>query len=67
MVIGVSFLPPFSLRHVFVTDRVRSPVQLPPVMNFGSDALKKEIIPEVLAGRKWICLAITEVSNFYSS
>jgi alkylation response protein AidB-like acyl-CoA dehydrogenase len=31
-------------------------------MNFGSEALKKEIIPEVLAGRKWICLAITEVS-----
>lgn len=31
-------------------------------MNFGSDALKKEIIPEVLAGRKFISLAITEVS-----
>lgn len=29
-------------------------------MNFGSDKLKKEIIPDVLAGKKWICLAITE-------
>ncbi|CEQ41852.1 SPOSA6832_03593 [Sporobolomyces salmonicolor] len=36
-------------------------IGLPPIMNFGSDKLKKEIIPEVLAGRKFICLAITEV------
>ncbi|GAA5922485.1 hypothetical protein JCM1841_004926 [Sporobolomyces salmonicolor] len=35
-------------------------IGLPPIMNFGSDKLKKEIIPEVLAGRKFICLAITE-------
>ncbi|GAA6000530.1 hypothetical protein JCM10207_008056 [Rhodosporidiobolus poonsookiae] len=35
-------------------------IGLPPVMNFGSDKLKKEIIPEVLAGRKFISLAITE-------
>ncbi|GAA6005841.1 hypothetical protein JCM11491_004030 [Sporobolomyces phaffii] len=35
-------------------------IGLPPVMNFGSDALKKEIIPPVLAGKKFICLAITE-------
>lgn len=34
--------------------------QLPPVINFGSAALKKEIVPEVLAGRKYICLAISE-------
>lgn len=33
---------------------------LPPVMNFGSDDLKKEIIEPVLAGEKFICLAISE-------
>ncbi|SCZ99129.1 BZ3500_MvSof-1268-A1-R1_Chr3-1g05828 [Microbotryum saponariae] len=35
-------------------------IGLPPVMNYGSPALKKEIIPEVLAGRKFISLAISE-------
>ncbi|GAA5861266.1 hypothetical protein JCM8547_008538 [Rhodosporidiobolus lusitaniae] len=35
-------------------------IGLPPVMNFGSDKLKKEIIPDVLAGKKFISLAITE-------
>ncbi|GAA5998683.1 uncharacterized protein JCM10292_007157 [Rhodotorula paludigena] len=35
-------------------------IGLPPVMNFGSDELKQRIIPEVLAGNKWISLAITE-------
>ncbi|KWU43590.1 acyl-CoA dehydrogenase NM domain-like protein [Rhodotorula sp. JG-1b] len=35
-------------------------IGLPPVMNFGSKKLQQEIIPEVLAGRKWISLAVTE-------
>ncbi|KAI0078779.1 acyl-CoA dehydrogenase NM domain-like protein [Panus rudis PR-1116 ss-1] len=35
-------------------------IGLPPVMNFGNDALKAKIIPEVLAGKKFICLAISE-------
>ncbi|PWN30861.1 acyl-CoA dehydrogenase NM domain-like protein [Jaminaea rosea] len=35
-------------------------IGLPPIMNFGSDELKKEIIEPVLAGEKFICLAITE-------
>jgi len=35
-------------------------IGLPPVFNFGSDALKKRIVPEVLAGRKYIALAISE-------
>ncbi|KAK4048618.1 hypothetical protein OIO90_005788 [Microbotryomycetes sp. JL221] len=35
-------------------------IGLPPVMNFGSDALKKKIIPEVLSGKKFISLAISE-------
>lgn len=29
-------------------------------MNFGSDALKRKIIPDVLAGKKFISLAISE-------
>lgn len=28
-------------------------------MNFGSKKLQQEIIPEVLAGRKWISLAVS--------
>jgi len=35
-------------------------IGLPPVMNFGSDELKKRIAPDCLAGKKNICLAITE-------
>lgn len=35
-------------------------IGLPPVMNFGSEKLKQEIIPDVLAGKKFISLAITE-------
>lgn len=34
--------------------------QLPPVMNYGSEALKRQVIPDVLAGRKFISLAISE-------
>jgi alkylation response protein AidB-like acyl-CoA dehydrogenase len=35
-------------------------IGLPPVLNFGSDAIKAKVIPDVLSGQKWICLAITE-------
>ena len=35
-------------------------IGLPPVLNFGSDALKARIVPEVMSGRKLICLAISE-------
>lgn len=30
------------------------------MLNYGSDKLKKEIVPEVFAGRKFISLAISE-------
>jgi hypothetical protein len=40
-------------------------------MNFGSDALKKKVIPDVLAGKKFISLAISEAfagsSHFWPS
>lgn len=35
-------------------------IGLPPIMNFGSQELKSKIIPEVLSGKKFICLAISE-------
>jgi alkylation response protein AidB-like acyl-CoA dehydrogenase len=35
-------------------------IGLPPVINFGSEELKARIVPDVLAGRKFICLAISE-------
>ncbi|KAG8765928.1 hypothetical protein FRC15_006690, partial [Serendipita sp. 397] len=35
-------------------------IGLPPVMNFGSEELKKKVLPEVFGGKKFICLAISE-------
>ncbi|KAF9468150.1 acyl-CoA dehydrogenase [Collybia nuda] len=35
-------------------------IGLPPILNFGKPALRDKIVPEVLAGKKFICLAVTE-------
>ena len=35
-------------------------IGLPPVLNFGSEELKARIVPDVLEGKKFICLAISE-------
>jgi alkylation response protein AidB-like acyl-CoA dehydrogenase len=35
-------------------------IGLPPVLNFGLPELKARVIPEVLSGKKFICLAISE-------
>ncbi|KAI0750649.1 acyl-CoA dehydrogenase NM domain-like protein [Daedaleopsis nitida] len=35
-------------------------IGLPPVLNFGSPELQAKIVPEVLDGKKFICLAISE-------
>jgi alkylation response protein AidB-like acyl-CoA dehydrogenase len=35
-------------------------IGLPPVINFGRPELKAKIVPEVLSGKKFICLAISE-------
>jgi len=35
-------------------------IGLPPVLNFGSEELKAKVLPEVLSGKKFICLAISE-------
>ena len=34
-------------------------IGLPPVLNFGSPELQAKVVPEVLSGKKFICLAIT--------
>lgn len=35
-------------------------IGLPPVLNFGSPEIQAKVVPEVLSGKKYICLAITE-------
>ncbi|KAG6865907.1 hypothetical protein C0991_010740 [Blastosporella zonata] len=35
-------------------------IGLPPVLNFAKPALRDKIAPEVLDGKKFICLAVTE-------
>mmetsp|Transcript_2561 Transcript_2561/g.4236 ORF Transcript_2561/g.4236 Transcript_2561/m.4236 type:complete len:519 (-) Transcript_2561:87-1643(-) len=32
----------------------------PPLINYGPEWMQKEVVPEILAGRKRVCLAITE-------
>ncbi|KAJ7475744.1 acyl-CoA dehydrogenase/oxidase [Mycena latifolia] len=47
--------------HLFLTIKQGGMIiGLPPVKNFGSKALQDAILPDVLAGKKFICLAITE-------
>lgn len=38
-------------------------ISVPSIINFASEALKAKVIPPVLAGKKRMALAITEVSN----
>lgn len=35
-------------------------IGLPPVLNFAREPLRSRVIGEVLSGKKWICLAISE-------
>lgn len=35
-------------------------IGLPPILNFGSKELQDRIVPDVLSGKKYICLAISE-------
>ncbi|KAJ8502952.1 hypothetical protein ONZ45_g11284 [Pleurotus djamor] len=37
-----------------------SVIGLPPVLNFGSDEIKRKVVPDVFSGKKLICLAISE-------
>lgn len=39
-------------------------IGLPPVMNFGAPEIKKKVVPEVLSGKKFICLAVSFVFDF---
>jgi alkylation response protein AidB-like acyl-CoA dehydrogenase/predicted heme/steroid binding protein len=38
-------------------------IGLPPILKFGSEELKQKVAPDCLAGKKFICLAITEPSG----
>ncbi|KAI0035417.1 acyl-CoA dehydrogenase NM domain-like protein [Vararia minispora EC-137] len=35
-------------------------IGLPPVLNFGSPELQRKVVPDIFAGKKFICLAISE-------
>ncbi|KAF9476703.1 acyl-CoA dehydrogenase [Pholiota conissans] len=35
-------------------------IALPPVLNFGSEELKKAVVEDIFGGKKTICLAVTE-------
>jgi alkylation response protein AidB-like acyl-CoA dehydrogenase len=35
-------------------------IGLPPVLNFGRPEIAAKVVPEVLSGKKLICLAVTE-------
>jgi alkylation response protein AidB-like acyl-CoA dehydrogenase len=35
-------------------------IGLPPVLNYGSPELQAKVVPEVLSGKKYIALAISE-------
>ena len=35
-------------------------IGLPPILNFGSPAIQQRVVPQVLGGKKFICLAISE-------
>jgi alkylation response protein AidB-like acyl-CoA dehydrogenase len=37
-----------------------SVIGLPPVVNFGSPEIQAKVVPDVLSGKKPICLAISE-------
>jgi alkylation response protein AidB-like acyl-CoA dehydrogenase len=38
-------------------------IGLPPVLNFGRPELKKKVVAEAFAGKKMLCLAISEAST----
>ncbi|ORY70647.1 acyl-CoA dehydrogenase/oxidase [Leucosporidium creatinivorum] len=37
-------------------------IGLPPVLNYGTEKMKAEVLPQILAGRKFISLAISEAA-----
>ena len=41
-------------------------IGLPPVLNFGSPELKAKVVPEVLGGKKFICLAVWQFLFCYT-
>ena len=39
-------------------------IGLPPVLNFGNPEVKAKVVPEVLSGKKYICLAVSCPDTF---
>ncbi|KAG6917018.1 hypothetical protein DXG01_004283 [Tephrocybe rancida] len=60
---GIHSAPVFE-RHALIENHTGmmsgSVIGLPPVLNFGSAEIKAKVVPDVLSGRKPICLAISE-------
>jgi alkylation response protein AidB-like acyl-CoA dehydrogenase len=50
----------FHLLHTISAHTFPQVIGLPPVLNFGSDELKAGIVPDIFAGKKFICLAVSE-------
>lgn len=42
-------------------------IGLPPIINFGSEELQNRVVPDILNGKKRICLAITEPEVSFDS
>lgn len=59
---GMSVHPVQSMRFSFSSTGLLGGkvIGLPPVLNFGSEELQARIVPDILAGKKFICLAISE-------
>jgi alkylation response protein AidB-like acyl-CoA dehydrogenase len=45
---------------------IGSSIALPPIMKFGSEYLQKKVVKDCMAGKKTICLAITERMSRFS-
>jgi alkylation response protein AidB-like acyl-CoA dehydrogenase len=59
----VSYFRQYNQHHsysVILGLMAGSVIGLPPILNFGSPAIKAKVIPDVLSGEKLICLAISE-------
>lgn len=62
MIISAEELAACGAGGVYATLMVHG-IGLPPLLHYGSEQLRQAVIPEVLAGRKHISLAITEPSG----
>jgi len=57
--IAIDELARAAVGGVIVAATIQS-IGLPPILRFGSEELKKRIAPDVVTGKKQVCLAISE-------